>query len=197
MHLLTTLDCKLSVFMRYRILEGLKCIELLLQLVSLHRIELMREWSQKMCAWNRFDSLVTYLHHFVKIGEGLMLVHLSHSKFLNQKLLNFFKLIYLQIKSINIRNTKCTMTTYLIIYFWDLIDPFFLQHLVILALLVLNYSLTFKFHMCELTFILINLIPESSLSIVLWFFISYSSVKEAFLFLDHHSLDSHCSLSCL
>jgi hypothetical protein len=87
--------------------------------------------------------------------------------------------------------------TYLVLHFVDLFGPLILKHLVILALLVLNYPLTFNLHVDELPFVLIHLVPQSLFPVVLTFLVSYSSVKQPFFLLDHDSFDSHCSLLAL
>lgn len=108
----------------------------------------------------------------MKVCQCLMLIHLRHSQFFNEQFLNFFELIDFIIRPIYL----CILLIY--------------EVLIVLSLLVFDHALTFKFHLQELSFTLIDLVPLTSFTEVVILFLFYSTLEELLLLCDE---DAFCS----
>ena len=105
-----------------------------------------------------------------------MLVHLSHTQFLDQKLFDSFQLADFLSNLINF------------------LVPFLLKELVVLPLLVLNNFLTFDFHMDELTLVLVNVVAALLFAEVVHLFVLDSLFEHGLFLGDHHALHPDDSL---
>ena len=112
----------------------------------------------------------------MQICQCLVLVHLSHSKFLNQKLFYFFQLINLLVD---------------FLYF---LIPLFNKPLIIVPLLIFYHSFALNFHLYKLSFSLVNVVSLLPFPVIIVFLLSYSPFKELFLLCDHHPFHPHRSL---
>ena len=108
-----------------------------------------------------------------------MLIHLRHSQFFDQQLLNFLKLLHLFID------------------FLDFVIPFINQAPVIVSLLVFNHPLRLHFPSQKLPLPLINFIPLLPLSIIIILFLSDPPLKQLLLLSDHDPLHAHSPLLLL
>ena len=112
----------------------------------------------------------------MQICQRLVLIHLCHSEFLNQKLFYFFQLI-----------------DFLVDFLYFHI-PFFNKPLIIVPLLIFYHPLALHFHLQKLSFALVNIVSLLPFPVIVVFFLSYSPLKELFLLCDHHPFHPHCSL---
>ena len=112
----------------------------------------------------------------MEVGQGLVLVHLGHTKLLNQKSLHILKLLDF------------------LVHFVDLLMTFVYPCLVIELLLVLDHPLTLKLHMDELSLAGVYFVPLLALFVVVVLFLTYTFFKQVLLLGDHHTLHAHSSL---
>lgn len=105
------------------------------------------------------NSWIAYLDYFVEVGQGLVLVHLGHTKLLNQKSLHILKLLDF------------------LVHFLDLLMTFVYLCLIIDLLLVLDHPLTLQLHMDELSLAGVYFVSLLALFVVVVLFLAYSLFK--------------------